>query len=128
MHEDKIDVAKQGWLRKSLTQPFANRISFLHADALACELPESDLFILNDMLHYLGRDDQRQTLAALRLAPTYGRKDTRTRRKYRPQRQTPVDETDRILLHAHLAVQPDEYFALLHLGRRRCAPSPASAA
>lgn len=88
--EDKIDVAKQGWLRKSLTQPvgnsaqpadnseppvgssgqpignsaqpFANRISFLHADALACELPESDLFILNDMLHYLGRDDQRKLL------------------------------------------------------------------
>ena len=44
--EDKIAVAQHGWLR-------GDRLQFRHGNALEYPLPESDVFILNDMLHYM---------------------------------------------------------------------------
>ncbi|HMM02149.1 MULTISPECIES: trifunctional MMPL family transporter/lysophospholipid acyltransferase/class I SAM-dependent methyltransferase [unclassified Dysgonomonas] len=49
--EDKAGVARYGYLHKENT-------AFVHADALEYPLPESDVFILNDMLHYM--DNQKQ--------------------------------------------------------------------
>lgn len=60
--EDKIAVAEHGWLRKSCTQTGNDRIRFVHANALDYELPQSDVFILNDMLHYLDANNQRKLL------------------------------------------------------------------
>ncbi|WP_071147622.1 trifunctional MMPL family transporter/lysophospholipid acyltransferase/class I SAM-dependent methyltransferase [Bacteroides ihuae] len=53
--EDKIAVAQRGWLRNK-------HIRFEHADALNYTLPESDVFILNDMLHYISYEHQRSLL------------------------------------------------------------------
>lgn len=53
--EDKIAVAQHGWLRN-------NHIRFEHADALNCALSESDVFILNDVLHYISYENQRSLL------------------------------------------------------------------
>ena len=53
--EDKIAVAQHGWLRTP-------RLQFVCADALEYPLPESDVFILNDMLHYMSYEHQRTLL------------------------------------------------------------------
>lgn len=53
--EDKIAVAQHGWLRTPALQ-------FVHADALEYPLPESDVFIMNDMLHYMSYEHQRALL------------------------------------------------------------------
>ena len=53
--EDKIAVAQHGWLRN-------DRLRFEHGDALSCPLPESDVFILNDMLHYMNYEHQYELL------------------------------------------------------------------
>jgi len=34
----------------------------LHADALQCELPVSDVFVMNDILHYLLPEEQEQLI------------------------------------------------------------------
>ncbi|MDR0892947.1 MAG: 1-acyl-sn-glycerol-3-phosphate acyltransferase [Mediterranea sp.] len=47
----KIAVAQHGWLRQE-------RLQFRQGDALEYPLPESDVFVLSDMLHYLS--DERQ--------------------------------------------------------------------
>lgn len=62
--EDKIAVAQHGWLRNE-------HIRFEHADALEYPLPESDVFILNDMLHYMNYEHQRELLikCAKQLSP-----------------------------------------------------------
>lgn len=67
--EDKIAVAQHGWLRKESGR--SERLRFEHADALNYRLPESDVFILNDMLHYMS-DERQHTLlvkCAERLRP-----------------------------------------------------------
>lgn len=53
--EDKIAVAQHGWLR-------SDRLQFRHGGALEYPLPESDVFILNDMLHYMSYEHQRSLL------------------------------------------------------------------
>ena len=53
--EDKIAVAQQGWLRTP-------RLQFVCANALEYPLPESDAFILNDILHYMNYEHQRTLL------------------------------------------------------------------
>lgn len=53
--EDKIAVAQHGWLRN-------DHIRFEHADAIEYPLPESDVFILNDMLHYMSFERQHTLL------------------------------------------------------------------
>lgn len=53
--EDKIAVAQHGWLRNE-------RLQFRHGDALQYPLPESDVFVLNDMLHYMSYEQQRALL------------------------------------------------------------------
>lgn len=53
--EDKIAVAQHGWLRNE-------HIRFVHADALSYPLPPSDVFILNDMLHYMSYERQQALL------------------------------------------------------------------
>ncbi len=53
--EDKIAVAQHGWLRNE-------RIRFAYADALEYPLPESDAFLLSDMLHYLSEENQHALL------------------------------------------------------------------
>lgn len=40
----------------------SDRIRFQCSDITSCELPEADVFLLNDMLHYLNPDAQRQLL------------------------------------------------------------------
>lgn len=53
--EDKIAVAQHGWLRNE-------RLQFRHGDALQYPLPESDVFVLNDMLHYMSYEQQQALL------------------------------------------------------------------
>ena len=53
--EDKIAVAQYGWLRTP-------RLQFVCANALEYPLPESDAFILNDILHYMSYEHQRTLL------------------------------------------------------------------
>lgn len=53
---DKIAIASHGWLMARCP-----RLSFEEADAMSAELPESDVFVISDMLHYLKPEDQ-QTL------------------------------------------------------------------
>lgn len=53
--EDKIAIAQHGWLR-------GEKLRFECADALAYELPASDVFILNDMLHYMSYQRQHDLL------------------------------------------------------------------
>lgn len=48
---EKIEIASNGWLRK-------NNLQFACANVLDYELPESDAFILNDMLHYIPYESQ----------------------------------------------------------------------
>lgn len=49
--EDKIAVARHCYAK-------TDRIHFIHANVLTFPLPESDVFVLNDVLHYLGYDEQ----------------------------------------------------------------------
>lgn len=49
--KDKIDVAKSSWLS-------GGNINFMHADAMSVELPDSDVFVMNDVLHYLMPEEQ----------------------------------------------------------------------
>lgn len=53
--EDKIAIARHGWLRKE-------NLHFACADALAYDLPPSDVFILNDVLHYMSYRHQHDLL------------------------------------------------------------------
>lgn len=53
--EEKIAVAQHGWLR-------SDRLQFIYGNALEYPLPESDVFILNDMLHYMSYEHQRELL------------------------------------------------------------------
>lgn len=53
--EDKIALAQHGWLRNE-------HLQFRHGNALEYPLPESDVFILNDMLHYMSYERQRTLL------------------------------------------------------------------
>lgn len=50
--EDKIAVAQNGWLRKKCN------LRFEQANALEYDIPQSDVFILNDMLHYMSEEHQ----------------------------------------------------------------------
>ena len=52
---DKIDVAGHGFLAN-------DSVRFIASDALSVELPASDVFILNDILHYMSYDKQEQLL------------------------------------------------------------------
>lgn len=54
--EDKIAVARHAWLKN-------NRIEFVYANALESDLPESDVFILSDMLHYMSYENQELLLS-----------------------------------------------------------------
>lgn len=53
--EDKIAIARHGWLR-------GDNLRFEHADALTYEFPASDVFILNDILHYMSYRHQHDLL------------------------------------------------------------------
>lgn len=62
---DKIELAQHGFLRKK------QQLSFTESDALTYDVPESDVFILNDMLHYMSYDKQEALLkkCAAKLSP-----------------------------------------------------------
>ncbi|MDL2291897.1 1-acyl-sn-glycerol-3-phosphate acyltransferase, partial [Bacteroides sp. OttesenSCG-928-F21] len=53
--EDKIAVAQHAWMRNEQTD-------FAYADALTYDFPESDAFILSDMLHYMSYEHQEMLL------------------------------------------------------------------
>jgi trans-aconitate methyltransferase len=53
--EDKAEVARYGYLHNVNTE-------FVYADALEYPLPESDVFVLNDMLHYMDAGKQESLL------------------------------------------------------------------
>lgn len=53
--EDKIAIAQHGWLR-------GNNLRFEHADALNYNIPQSDVFILSDVLHYMNYQHQHDLL------------------------------------------------------------------
>lgn len=55
--EDKIALARNICLKDV-------SVDFICADAASFTLPESDVFIMNDMLHYLAPDDQESLMAA----------------------------------------------------------------
>lgn len=48
---EKIEIASRGWLKP-------HNLQFVNANVLDYGIPESDVFILNDMLHYLSYDNQ----------------------------------------------------------------------
>lgn len=48
---DKIAIAQHGWLKRE-------GLNFVYANALEYDFPISDVFVLNDMLHYLPQADQ----------------------------------------------------------------------
>lgn len=52
---EKIEIAQNGYSSNA-------RISFKNANAVDCEMPKSDIFILNDMFHYLLVTDQEKLL------------------------------------------------------------------
>ena len=54
--DEKIKVAKNGFLNK-------NQIEYIASDVLDCDLPESNVFVLNDMLHYMNYNKQQMLLA-----------------------------------------------------------------
>jgi 1-acyl-sn-glycerol-3-phosphate acyltransferase len=54
--EEKIAVARHSFLT-------TERTSFIAADALGVELPEANVFILSDVLHYMTHDAQDELLA-----------------------------------------------------------------
>jgi 1-acyl-sn-glycerol-3-phosphate acyltransferase len=53
--EDKISLANHCFLRKA-------NISFLHADMVTCQMPQSDVFLFNDSLHYVCEASQKIVL------------------------------------------------------------------
>lgn len=58
---DKIAVAQNSWLLKNLPD-----LEFRCGNAAECELPESNAFVISDMLHYL--DPQAQAALIRRCA------------------------------------------------------------
>lgn len=52
---DKVAVARHAWLKR-------DNIRFEHGDALVFPLPDSDAFVLSDMLHYLSAGQQQKVL------------------------------------------------------------------
>ena len=54
--DDKIAVAQNGWLRQHCN------LRFEQANALEYSLPQSDVFIMNDMLHYMSAEHQNQLI------------------------------------------------------------------
>lgn len=62
--EEKIAVAEHSFLR-------TDRVGFVCADAVTYDYPRSDVFVLNDVLHYMGHDSQRTLVdrCAARLNP-----------------------------------------------------------
>lgn len=55
--EEKISIAENVYLHRNLPN-----LKFIAADASACELPESDAFVISDMLHYLDAETQENLL------------------------------------------------------------------
>lgn len=53
--EDKIEVARCGFLNRPNTK-------FEHGDALCFDFPESDVFVMNDILHYMNYEKQAQLI------------------------------------------------------------------
>lgn len=51
--KEKIEIAANGYLSRRLSN-----VLFRCEDVCSCDLPESDAFVLSDMLHYLERDKQ----------------------------------------------------------------------
>jgi len=54
--EDKIAVAQNGWLRKRLN------LEFVCADAVKYNIGQANVFIMNDMLHYMSSQKQRELI------------------------------------------------------------------
>lgn len=55
--EEKIAVAKNCWPIRNLPG-----LSFVNADAQSAELPESDAFVISDMLHYIDSEAQEKLI------------------------------------------------------------------
>lgn len=53
--EDKILLAQHSFLAK-------DNIRFMQADMVTCEMPQSDVFLFNDCLHYVSSESQRTVL------------------------------------------------------------------
>ena len=53
--EDKIALAQHSFLRKG-------NIRFEHADMVTYDLPQSDVFLFNDSLHYINEQSQKTVL------------------------------------------------------------------
>ena len=56
--EDKIEIAKNCYSSK-------DKIRFEHADAMNYDFPVSDVFVINDMLHYLSERDQKKLIGSV---------------------------------------------------------------
>lgn len=53
--EDKVEVAQHAFLNRPNTK-------FAHGDALQFDLPESDVFVMNDILHYMNYEKQEELI------------------------------------------------------------------
>lgn len=90
--EDKIALAQHGWLRNE-------HLQFRHGNALEYPLPESDVFILNDMLHYMSYEHQRTLLLKCADRAAFAGNDYHTGRKLGKYIQTPADPVHGIAIH-----------------------------
>ena len=57
--KEKIDTANNSLLMRDSAGEIKGNIRFIHADIMEYELPQADIFMLNDMLHYLSPENQR---------------------------------------------------------------------
>jgi len=50
--EEKIEIAQNGYLK-------SDQVNFVHANVIEHDFDQTDVFIMNDVLHYLREDDQK---------------------------------------------------------------------
>lgn len=55
--EEKIETAQHSFLVQRIAES-GGRIEFISGDATQLEIPQSDVFVVNDMLHYLTAENQ----------------------------------------------------------------------
>ncbi len=106
--EDKIALAQQGWLRTP-------HLQFVCANALEYPLPESDVFILNDMLHYMSYEHQQTLLLRCmeRLRPE-GKLIMRTAMPP-THPETPSNPFHGTAVYRHFQFQPDNRTTVFHI-------------
>jgi len=102
--KEKIDIASNSYLA-------GDRIRFEYADALIYEYPECDVFVMNDILHYLSVEDQYRLLE-------------KTVRKLCKEGFIIVRDGDNLIKNSHLVTKLSEWFSINLLGFNKASNPP----